>query len=107
MEPPTYLSKKNSHPRDKNIVFDEGPHIYTIKGDSNYMSVTTWNHSHFPHFNPDSVIKKMMASKKWPNNKYFGKTPEEIKKIWNDNGKCQKPVQKCIMTLNVIITLWA
>ena len=87
MEPPTYLSKKNSHPRDKNIVFDEGPHIYTIKGDSNYMSVTTWNHSHFPHFNPDSVIKKMMASEKWPNNKYFGKTPEEIKKIWNDNGK--------------------
>ena len=87
MEPPTYLAKKNAHPRDKNIVFDEGPHIYTIKGDSDYMSVTTWNHSHFPHFNPDLVIKKMMASRKWPNNKYYGKTPEEIKKIWSDNGK--------------------
>ena len=29
----------------------------------------------------------MMASRKWPNNKYYGKTPEEIKKIWSDNGK--------------------
>jgi len=87
MEPPTYLAKKNAHPRDKNIVFDEGPHIYTIKGDSDYMSVTTWNHSHFPHFNPDLVIKKMMAGRKWPNNKYYGKTPEEIKKLWSDNGK--------------------
>ena len=40
----TYLAKKNSHPRDKSITFDEGPHIYTIDGDSDYMSVTTWNH---------------------------------------------------------------
>ena len=40
---------------DKNIIFDEGPHIYTIKGDSNYMSVTTWNHSHFAHFDPDKI----------------------------------------------------
>ena len=52
MEPPTYLANLNPHPRDSHISFDEGPHIYTIDGDSDYMSVTTWNHSHFPHFNP-------------------------------------------------------
>lgn len=87
MEPPTYLATINAHPRDSHISFDEGPHIYTIDGESNYTSVTTWNHSHFPHFDSDKIIDKMMASKKWPNNKYFGKTKEEIKKIWSDNGK--------------------
>ena len=87
MEPPTYLANKNPHPRDKNILFDEGPHIYTIKGDSDYMSVTTWNHSHFAHFEPDKIIDKMMASKNWPQSKYYGKTRKEIKKMWSDNGK--------------------
>ena len=46
MEPPTYLAKKFPHERDSHIHFDEGPHIYTIDGDSDFMSVTTWNHSH-------------------------------------------------------------
>ena len=45
-----FLENKNKHPRDSHIIFDEGPHIYTIDGDSNYMSVTTWNHSHFEKF---------------------------------------------------------
>ena len=36
MNPPTYLAKKNPHPRDKCISFDEGPHIYTINGDSDF-----------------------------------------------------------------------
>ena len=53
---PTYLANKNAHPRDSHILFDEGPHIYTIDGDSDYLSVTTWNHSHFPHFDSDKII---------------------------------------------------
>ena len=56
MEPPTYLAKKFPHESDGHIQFDEGPHIYTIDGNSDYMSVTTWNHSHFPHFNADKII---------------------------------------------------
>ena len=60
MEPPTYLANKYPHERDSHIHFDEGPHIYTIDGDSDYMSVTTWNHSHFAHFDPDAIIEKMM-----------------------------------------------
>ena len=87
MEVPTYLSNKNSHERDKHIVFDEGPHIYTIDGDSDYMSVTTWNHSHFPHFDADAIITKMMNSSKWEKNKYFGKTREDIKNLWKANGE--------------------
>jgi len=64
MEPPTYLANKYPHERDSHIHFDEGPHIYTIDGDSDYMSVTTWNHSHFAHFDPDAIIEKMMKSPK-------------------------------------------
>lgn len=86
MIPPTYLAEKNPHPRDANISFDEGPHIYTINGDSNYKSVTTWNHSHFPHFDADKIISNMMNSPKWPENKYYGQTPEQIKALWKANG---------------------
>ena len=88
MEPPTYLANKNPHPRDKCITFDEGPHIYTINGDSDFMSVTTWNHSHFEHFDADKIIDKMMMSRNWgPASKYWGMSKDEIKKLWEDNGK--------------------
>ena len=84
---PDYLAKKHPHPRDYQIVFDEGPHTYTINGDSNYTSVTTWNHSHFQHFDADRIIEKMTNSWKWPESKYYGMTPEEIKAQWEQNGK--------------------
>ena len=83
---PDYLEKLNTHPRDAHISFDEGPHIYTIDGDSDYKSVTTWNHSHFPHFNANKIITKMMNSKNWKQNKYFGCTREQIKFLWKQNG---------------------
>jgi hypothetical protein len=80
-----YLKNKNEHVLDKNITFEEGPHIYTIDGDSDYMSVTTWNHSHFPKFDADKIIDKMMNGRNWKSSKYFGKTKELIKKEWDDN----------------------
>jgi hypothetical protein len=85
------LSIKNPHKRDSQITFDEGPHIYTIHlddgtKDSGYMSVTTWNHSHFGHFDADDVIKNMMKGRNWnASNKYYGKTAEEIKAEWDKN----------------------
>ena len=79
------LAKENAHVRDVRIHFDEGPHIYTIDGKSDYTSVTTWNHSHFEEFDADKIIDKMMQSKFWEQNKYYGKTRDEIKKIWDDN----------------------
>ena len=85
MNPPTYLAEKYSHERDSHITFDEGPHIYTIDGDSSFTSVTTWNHSHFSHFDADRIINKMMNSRNWKNSKYYGMTSEEIKKQWDDN----------------------
>lgn len=86
MSTPNYLSTKNAHPRDKNISFEEGPHIYTIMGErGTYTSVTTWNHNHFDHFDADKVIDKMMTSKNWndPKYKYYGMTREQIKAMWD------------------------
>ena len=82
-----YLKQKHPHERDKHIVFDEEPHIYTINGDSNYTSVTTWNKSMFSKFDADAIIDKMMKSAKWNESKYFNMSKEEIKKLWSDTGK--------------------
>lgn len=88
MEPPTYLANKNKHERDSRILFDEPTHVYTIDGDSDYMSATTFVHSHFDHFDADKIIDKMMNGRNWkPGYKYYGMTKEEIKEIWSQNGK--------------------
>jgi hypothetical protein len=84
-EPPTYLAKLNPHPRDEFIEFDEGPHIYTVHGEQGYTSVTTWNHHHFPKFDSDAIISKMLKSKNMNDSsyKYFGMTREQIKDMWD------------------------
>jgi len=81
------LSEKNKHDRDLMITFEEGPHIYTINGDSSYTSVTTFNHKHFDVFDADKIIDNMMNSHKWKSNKYFGMSKNEIKELWKNNGK--------------------
>ena len=87
---PTYLAEKNVQSRDKDMQFVESTHKYTIitDPDSKYDSVTTWNHSHFAHFNAALIIKNMMKGKNWnPENKYWGMTAEEIKKKWSTDGQ--------------------
>lgn len=82
------LKQKNSHDRDKNIVFTEEGHTYNIQTDpkNKYTSVTTWNHSHFPHFDADEIIKKILKGKNWKEgHKYWGLTREQIKDQWNAN----------------------
>lgn len=82
------LSKKNLHPRDKDIKFYEKEHKYIInfEPDIKYTSVTTWIHEHFEKFDADNIIKKMMSGGKWKEgHKYWDKTPEEIKHLWNSN----------------------
>jgi len=80
------LSTKNKHERDVNIEFYEEGHIYKILTDldSKYTSVTTFNHSHFPHFDSEEVIQNMMNGKNWKvGHKYWGMTAEEISDAWN------------------------
>ena len=83
------LAQRNAHERDKHIKFEEEGHKYTILCDPNskYTSVTTWNHSHFPKFDADDVISKMMKGKGWKEgHKYWAMTAEQIKQQWSNNG---------------------
>jgi ATP-dependent exoDNAse (exonuclease V) beta subunit len=80
-----YLAKKHPHKRDAHIVFDEGPHIYTVDGDSDFTSVTTMIHKHFAKFDADKIIRKMMSGRNWMFSKYFGMTMDEIKASWDKN----------------------
>ena len=84
---PDFLAKKNAHPRDEFISFDEGPHIYYVRGDPSFTSVTTWNHHHFPPFDTEQVLDNTMRSRKMQDStyKYYGMTREEIKQAWDDN----------------------
>lgn len=81
-----YLKRMHPHERDNHIQFDEASHVYTVDGDSDYVSVTTFNHAHFEAFDADAIIQKMMNSRNWnSNHRYYGKTPDEIKALWEQN----------------------
>ena len=84
---PDFLAKKNAHPRDPFILFDEGPHKYTVHGEEGYTSVTTWNHTHFPHFDADAIVTSMLRGRKMkdPTYKYYGMTREQILADWDKN----------------------
>ena len=75
---PDYLAKKNAHPRDEFITFDEGPHIYTVHGEQGYTSVTTFVHHNFASFDSTAILDKIMSSSKMkdPKYKYYGKNPK-------------------------------
>jgi hypothetical protein len=81
------LAVTNVHPRDERIAFREEDHTYAIDGDrTGWTSCTTFIGTFYEHFNPDAVIAKMMGSRKWPESKYYGMTPDAIKKQWSDSG---------------------
>jgi ATP-dependent exoDNAse (exonuclease V) beta subunit len=80
------LSQKNNHERDSHILFFEDGHKYSIDGDTTYTSVTTWLKRFFRPFNADFIIDKMMQSSKWPQNKYYPMTKQEIKDLWRQSG---------------------
>lgn len=81
------LATKNAHERDKYIQFDEGPHIYTVKGEQGYTSVTTWNHEHFSKFDSAKIIGNILRSSKMKDTKYkyYGMTAQDIIKAWDEN----------------------
>ena len=81
------LSEKNNHPRDKFISLNEKTHIYTINKKRNYTSVTTFIHSLFEKFDSDKVINNIINGKNYKTSKYFNKTRDEIKDMWEINRK--------------------
>ena len=85
--PPSKLAKLNPHPRDEFITFEEGPHIYTVHGDSSFTSSTTFVHYHFDHFDADKIIDNMQYKiENTPDYKYYKMTRQEIKDLWAKNG---------------------
>lgn len=81
------LAIENAHPRDKDIQFDEGPHIYTVRGEQGYTSVTTWNHHHFSQFDGEMIVNRILNGSKMsdPKYKYYGMTKEDILASWDKN----------------------
>lgn len=80
------LAVLNKHPRDDRISFHEETHTYTIDGSKEgWVSCTGFLHGFFEEFDADAVISKMMTSKRWPQNKYYGMTVDEIKAQWDKN----------------------
>lgn len=84
------LQKENPHIRDRYVKedpnYDEN-HIYLIRGKSHiekgYASVTTFIKQYFEDFNADETIEKYYDG--WQERghpEYAGKTPEEIKEMW-------------------------
>jgi hypothetical protein len=82
------LAINNSHSRDQFISFQEIGHLYTIKGETDYTSVTTIIKSLFEEFDAKKIIGKMMANKKIldPTNKYYGLTATQIEDMWSANA---------------------
>ena len=80
------LAERNPHERDSHISFQDEGHIYTIDGETDFMSVTTWNHRHFKPFDADRIIAGMMSRDSWERSRYFGQTPEQIKAMTGQMG---------------------
>lgn len=90
---PIYLLTINHHHLDNRIKFEESTHTYRIdfKGDDIFTTVgvtstTTVIHNYFSKFNADEAIFKMRNGRNWNvNNKYWGRTNDEIKLLWEEN----------------------
>ena len=56
------LKLKNAHIHDEDIVFYPKYHKYVVKSDmkSTYTSVTTWVKNHFPKFDANKAIEKII-----------------------------------------------
>lgn len=84
---PTYLAELNSHPRDENIQFDEGPHIYTVNGEQDYTSVTTFIHGLFSRFDSEKIVEGILKKPDMnnPDYEYYGMTKQQILDSWETN----------------------
>jgi len=86
---PDHLAKLNAHERDPFIEFDPVPHVYTVRGEGGYTSVTTFVHSHFEHFDAEAQALKIVSGKNMsnPKYKYYGMTASQITQMWSKSGE--------------------
>ena len=85
------LEKKNAHPFDEYIWFQEEGHIYAINGDRNNLkSSTGYIHGFFNEFDSKSIIGRIVGCTRWhndPDYKYYQMCAESIQDMWDQNGK--------------------
>jgi len=87
------LEKKNPHPLDSILGFEEVGHHYYVRGirhdELHYLSSTTFLGTFFPKFDAEKIIGYIMRSKKYssdPEYKYYRKSEDEILAGWNALG---------------------
>ena len=81
----TTLSDQHGHPRDKDIQFFEEGHVYNVRGDESFMSVTTLLGEYKNKFDAEQKIQDIANSSKVndPGNKYFAMTAADIRESWD------------------------
>ena len=92
------LKERHPFPREDRIVFDEGPHTYTIDGQFVMpRSVTGLIHKYTSEFNAQLVIAEMQARDSWARKQNDYLRPdgevmkaEEIAEGWQHNGMGQR-----------------
>lgn len=88
------LQRKNGHERDKEIVMDEGPHVYWIQGSSeNWTSVTTVIHEYFPEFQGRMIAWRMVKSKYFPHAEKYAKYQDMCKGLSDPKDKVEAILQ--------------
>jgi hypothetical protein len=55
-----FLASNNIHARDSEIAFDDIPHLYYVRGQEGYISVTTVIHEFFEEFDADKIATRMV-----------------------------------------------
>ena len=103
--PPTYLAEKNPHERDSHILLTKDLIFIPLMAKA-IICPLNWNHSHFPHFNADKIIEKMMKSRNWSNSKYHGMTKQEIKDQWNENGRVASEAEPKCTHIECFTIIW-
>lgn len=84
------LEQINSHERDKDIIFYEGPHKYFYKNKIQFeTSVTGFIHLFVPAFDANKIVDLIIKKKCRPQtlNKYIGMTKENILNKWESEKK--------------------
>ena len=83
------LSFANNHKNDSHIQFKELGHVYTIRGRTDFISITTIVKSLFEEFDAHLMITKILESDSMRNveYKYYGMTYRQIFDMWNITAK--------------------
>ena len=91
---PVHLSQQTPHPLDEVVTFEEDEHRYRIQYESNgsfcddgVVSTSGFIHGFFGHFDADEVLRKMRRGRNFPTSKYANMTDEDIKRMWEENGR--------------------